>query len=333
MQSFFIAISFIFRNNLIMKNNMFVVNANLFKRSGSAILDFVLFVVLGLSLISFAIGPIYDNQYDTSSLSEEFLALQKASYLYQESDDTNQVLLVTADNYPEVVFQYYSEFKQNKIMGDDTSPFQFSIGWYNQTILKVEESSSLFERVNGEDVLVALPKTTTTDVQLVDFYTKAYNDALLDLASYAPYRSLAQEINRYFIEILSIAFLISAAVLYFFIPLLSKHSQTLAKRAFGIIVVTKDGFTLQLWQKVVRFIALFATFVLAIYTVFGSILISYTFMIFTKNYRSLHDFIALTKVVDQKQSQVFDNLEAYEAYESGFDRPSTDAIKDEIKNL
>jgi uncharacterized RDD family membrane protein YckC len=303
-----------------MKNNMFVVNANLFKRSGSAILDFVLFVVLGSSVISFAIGPIYDNQYDRYSLSQEFYSLQKASYLYQENEDTNQVLLVTADNYPKVVFQYYSEFKQNKIMGEDPSPFQFSIAWYNQTILKVEESSSLFERVNNEDVLVAVAKTTTTDVQLVDFYTKAYNDALLDLASYEPYRSLEVKIIGYTLEVFFIAFFISAAVLYFFIPLLSKHSQTLAKRAFGIIVVTKDGFTIQLWQKVVRFIVLFATFVLAIYTVFGSILISYTFMIFTKNYRSIHDFVSFTKVVDDKQSMIFKSEANLLSYEDNFNQ-------------
>jgi uncharacterized RDD family membrane protein YckC len=293
-----------------------------------------LFIVLGLSLISFAIGPIYDSQYDTSSLSEEFLSLQMASYLYQESDETNQVLLVTSEDYPDVVYQYYSEFKNNKIMGEETTPFQFTIAWFNETILEVDETTSLFERVNGEDVLVAVAKSTTTDVQLVDFYTKAYNDALLDLATYAPYRSLAQEINRYFIEILSIAFFISAFVLYFIVPLFTKQSQTLAKLAFGIMVVTKDGFSLQLWQKVVRFIGLFATFVLAIYTVFGSILISYTFMIFTKNYRSLHDFIASTKVVDQKQSHVFPNVSAYEDYERSFDQsPSEKSTYSEIEKL
>jgi uncharacterized RDD family membrane protein YckC len=293
-----------------------------------------LFIVLGLSLISFAIGPIYDSQYDTSSLSEEFLSLQMASYLYQESDETNQVLLVTSEDYPDVVYQYYSEFKNNKTMGEETTPFQFTVAWFNETILEVDETTSLFERVNGEDVLVAVAKSTTTDVQLVDFHTKAYNDALLDLATYAPYRSLAQEINRYFIEILSIAFFISALILYFIVPLFTKQSQTLAKLAFGIMVVTKDGFSLQLWQKVVRFIGLFVTFVLAIYTVFGSILISYTFMIFTKNYRSLHDFIASTKVVDQKQSHVFPNVSAYEEYERSFDQsPSEKSTYSEIEKL
>ena len=320
MQSFFIAIKLTFSDNLNMKNNTFTVNSNLFKRSTGAIIDFIVFIILGLSLISFVIGPIYDNNFDTSSLSDEFLTLQKASYLYVENEDTNQVLLVETENYPTVVYQYYSEFKNNKIMGGETTPFVFSNDWFNTTILDVEASDSFFELVNNDITIVAVAKSTVAAADLTTFYTVTYNNALLDLAQYAPYRELAREINRYFIEILSIAFLMSGLLLYLMIPLLTKHTQTLGKLALGLSVVTKDGYILSLWQKVVRFIAIMVTFVLAIYTVFGSILISYTFMIFTKNYRSLHDFVSLTKVVDDKQSKIFNNEASLLSYEDNFNQ-------------
>ena len=303
-----------------MKNNTFTVNANLFKRSSAAILDFIAFVVLGLSIISFVIGPIYDNNFDTSSLSEEFLALQKASALYVENEDSNQVLLVESENYPTVVYQYYSEFKNNKMMGEETVPFVFSNAWFNTTILEVNASDSLFELVNGDLTLIAVPKAAVTSADITAFYTVAYDNALKDLAQYAPYRELAREINRYFIEILSIAFLISGILLYLIIPLLTKHSQTLGKLVLGLSVVTKEGYTLALWQKTIRFIILMATFVLAIYTVFGSILISYTFMIFTKNYRSIHDFVSFTKVVDDKQSKIFKSEANLLSYEDNFNQ-------------
>jgi uncharacterized RDD family membrane protein YckC len=303
-----------------MKNNTFTVNANLFKRSSAAILDFIAFVVLGLSLISFVIGPIYDNNFNTSSLSEEFLALQKASALYVENEDSNQVLLVESENYPTVVYQYYSEFKNNKMMGEETVPFVFSNAWFNTTILEVNASDSLFELVSGDLTLIAVPKAAVTSADITAFYTIAYNNALNDLAQYAPYRELAREINRYFIEILSIAFLISGILLYLIIPLLTKHSQTLGKLVLGLSVVTKEGYTLALWQKTIRFIILMATFVLAIYTVFGSILISYTFMIFTKNYRSIHDFVSFTKVVDDKQSMIFKTEANLLSYEDNFNQ-------------
>jgi uncharacterized RDD family membrane protein YckC len=303
-----------------MKNNTFTVNANLFKRSSAAIIDFIVFIILGLSLISFAIGPIYDNNFNTSALSEEFLALQKASYLYVESEDTNQVLLVDSANYPTVVYQYYSEFKPNKMMGEETSPFVFSNAWFNTTILQVEASDSLFELVNEDLNVLAVAKSTVTSADITTYYTDAYNKALLDLAQYAPYRALAVEINRFFIEILSIAFLISGILFYLIIPLLTKYTQTLGKLILGLSVVTKEGYTLALWQKVVRFVAIMVTFVLAIYTVFGSILISYTFMIFTKNYRSLHDFVSFTKVVDDKQSKIFTSETNLLSYEDNFNQ-------------
>jgi uncharacterized RDD family membrane protein YckC len=168
-----------------------------------------------------------------------------------------------------------------------------------------------------------VPKAAVTSADITAFYTVAYDNALKDLAQYAPYRELAREINRYFIEILSIAFLISGVLLYLLIPLLTKHSQTLGKLVLGLSVVTKEGYTLALWQKVIRFIMLMATFVLAIYTVFGSILISYTFMIFTKNYRSIHDFVSFTKVIDDKQSKIFKTEANLLSYEDNFNQSTS----------
>lgn len=59
-----------------MEQNQFAVNGNLLKRSGAAILDFIVFTLVSLFLISSAIGPFYDSQYDTSSLSEQFTTYQ-----------------------------------------------------------------------------------------------------------------------------------------------------------------------------------------------------------------------------------------------------------------
>jgi uncharacterized RDD family membrane protein YckC len=303
-----------------MKTNNFVVNANLLKRSGAAILDFIMFVLLSLTIVAYIVGPIYDNTYQTSQLSAEFLSLQKASYLYVEDTLTDQILLAPAEDHPEAVYNYYAEFKNGKVYLEETQPFVFSITWYNETILKVNESESLFVLVDETPTVLAVAKTTATPEQLATFYNQAFSDALADLATYEPYLTLATQINGFFIEILIIAFTASALIIYFVIPLLIKGYRTLGKLALGIVVVTKDGFTLSLWQKLFRFIVLFATFVTAIYTIFGSILLSYTLMIFSKNYRSFHDFASLTRVVDLKQSLIFPNQEALNAYETNLDQ-------------
>lgn len=305
-----------------MEQNQFAVNGNLLKRSGAAILDFIVFTLVSLFLISSAIGPFYDSQYDTSTLSEQFTTYQTASYLYAEDESSGQVLFVANEAIPDAIYQYYSEFKNGKVYLEETEPFVFSNEWYNETILKINEEGTFFELVEGDTTVRAVERSNLSEDEqglLATFYTNAFNDALADLATYEPYVTLAQQINQFFLEILAIAASISVIIFYFLVPLLLKEGRTLGKLALGLSVVNKDGYYLAWWQHLLRFMAFTATLVLGIYTILGSILISYTFMIFTKNYRSLHDFVAMTRVVDRKQSLLFHREEQLLDYKASLD--------------
>ena len=123
-------------------------------------------------------------------------------------------------------------------------------------------------------------------------------------------------INGYFLEIIGYSALLSFLIFYVLIPLLFKQGITLGKKASGIIVVTDKGYTMKWWQLPIRSLVLATTLITAIYTIFGSLLLSYTLMVFTKGYRSANDFLALTKIVDQKTSKIFDNEQLLLAYEN-----------------
>jgi uncharacterized RDD family membrane protein YckC len=309
-----------------MEMNQFAVNGNLLKRSGAAIVDFIAFTLVSLFLISSAVGPFYDNQYQTSQLSNAFTTYQKASYLYAEDDATGQVLFVANDDIPDAIYAYYSIFRNGKTFLEETEPFVFTNMWYNTTILDIDNNSTLFELVNNDPTLRAVERSNLSESDqslLTNFYTRAFNEALRDLATFGPYVELAQQINQYFIEILAIAASISLLVFYLLIPLLAKEGRTLGKLLLGLSVVSKDGYHIVWWQQLVRFMGLTLTFVLGIYTILGSILISYTFMIFTKNYRSLHDFVALTRVVDRKQSLLFKKEAQFIDYKASLDESSS----------
>lgn len=308
-----------------MEQNQFAVNGNLLKRSGAAILDFIVFTLATLFLISSAIGPFYDNQYNTSQLSSQFTAYQLASYLYAEDDTTSQVLFVANEEIPEAIYQYYAEFKNGKVYLEEDEPFAFSNQWYNETILKINEEGTFFVLDAGDTTLRALERSDLSEEEqalLSTFYTNAFNDALADLAQYEPYVDLARQINQFFIEILAIAASISVLIFYLLLPLLLKEGRTLGKLVLNLSVVNKDGYHLVWWQYLLRFIGLTVTFVLAIYTILGSILVSYTFMIFTKNYRSLHDFLAFTRVVDRKQSLIFSKEAQLLDYKASLESPT-----------
>jgi uncharacterized RDD family membrane protein YckC len=298
-----------------MKTNPFAMPANLMRRTGAAILDLFLWFVTSLLLLSYVFGPLYDAQYGTTQLSNQFVAFQQASYLYNQDETTNQLVNLDVADVPEALLNYYAEFKDGKVYETGSAAFTFSIQWYNETILKVNEPTSFFQLVNDDLTVLAVVKDGIDQTDLDGFYTDAYRQALIDFNTYPPFSSLVALINGYFIEIIIYSVSISFVIFYLIVPLALKRGQTLGKRLSGLIVVNDKGYAMQWWQLPLRSVVLGVTLFTALYTVFGSLLLSYTLMVFTKGYRSANDFLGLTKIVDGKTSKIFKSESEMLAYE------------------
>ena len=314
-RSFFLAIVQLTLDNKRMKLNLFAVNANLLKRTGAAVLDLFLWLMASLLLLSYLFGPLYDAQYGTSLLSRQFVAYQEASYLYATNEETNQLVNLDLEDLPTAIYDYYSIFKDGKVYEPTTPAFEFSNAWFNEEILNVSATDSIFELVNGDANVVAVIKANTEQITIDEFYTEAYRQALIDFNTYPPFSSLVNLINGYFLEIIVYSALVSFIIFYLLIPLFAKQGQTLGKRASQLMVVNDRGYFIQWWQLPVRSLVLAGTLFTAIYTIFGSLLLSYTLMVFTKYYRSANDFIGLTRVVDKKASVIFIDEQSMLAYE------------------
>lgn len=298
-----------------MKLNPFAVNANLLKRTGAAVLDLFLWLMTSLLLLSYLFGPLYDAQYGTSQLSREFVAYQEASYLYSTDEESNQLVNLNLQDVPAAIYLYYSEFKDDKVFLPSQPSFEFTVAWFNTNVLKVTESDTLFALVDGNMDVLAVVKPGVEATVLDEFYTVAYRQALIDFNTYPPFSSLVNLINGYFLEIIGYSALVSFLIFYIFVPLAAKQGQTLGKRASQLMVVNDKGYFMQWWQLPLRSLVLGVTLFTAIYTVFGSLLLSYTLMVFTKFYRSANDYIGLTRVVDKKASMVFKDEQDMLAYE------------------
>jgi len=303
-----------------MKINPFAVPANLLKRTGAAVLDLFLWLISSLILLSYVFGPLYDAQYGTTQLSAQFVAYQEASYLYATDETSNQLVNLELADVPNAIYQYYAVFKNNKVYAPSEPAFEFTIAWYNTEVLEVMEADTLFELVNTDINTLAILKDGVSQTDIDAFYTEAYRVALIDFNTYPPFSSLVNLINGYFLEIIGYSALLSFIIFYILIPLLFKQGITIGKKASGITVVTDKGYTMKWWQLPIRSLVLAATLITAIYTIFGSLLLSYTLMVFTKGYRSANDFLALTKIVDQKTSKIFDNEQLLLAYENQLGR-------------
>jgi uncharacterized RDD family membrane protein YckC len=304
---------------------MNIVPANLAKRSGAAILDFLMTLLLWVTPITFVVSPIYDQMYGTTAIQQDHVAIQLDSHLYIEDPDTTVVTYVALADIPDAIYDYYSDFRVGKTYLEETDPFVFSNEWYNESVLNIgssDEAITIYFEYdvdglgNPDPSKVGVPLDTATTEELDAFYKAAYQTAQLDLANYGPYAELAEQISFYSIQILAISGAVSVLIFYLFFPLIFKNGQTLSKKMFGIGVISKHGYKMKLWQLFARFGVFALEIVLSIYTIMGAFLISYTLMIFTKKNQSAHDFIAATRVVNLKQSLIFNNQIEAEEYEA-----------------
>ncbi|MFA5235248.1 MAG: RDD family protein [Bacilli bacterium] len=303
---------------------MNIAPANLAKRSGAAILDFLLAVLVWLALITYAVSPIYNQVFGTRAIQDDYIAIQLATHLYVEDTETKVITYRSDEDIPDAVYAYYSEFKVGKTYADEATPFAFTNEWYNSNILNIGTSDAtitvyfeydLDEFEVPDPSLRGVPKTDATEEQLGTFYQAAYQSAQLDLNDYGPYAELAAQISSYSLQILAISGSVTVLIFYLLLPLIFKNGQTLAKKLFNLGVIGKQGYKLKAWQLLVRFLMFAAEIVLSVYTIMGAFLISYTLMIFTKGNRSAHDFVAQTRVVNLKESLIFANAEDAAAYE------------------
>lgn len=298
---------------------------DLLRRTMAALLDIVIVFVSGFIILTTVVTPLYTFAVPEFSTNQEsFRTLQLESFIYYE--DENQVITpydfdsysaaVDQYDYSEAVYDYYALFKNGKIYDESSLPFEFTIAWFNQTILKVGEENTLFELNEFNELSVlATPKTTTTENQLKEFYFQAYRDANNDLLSYPPFRALRDELNWIIIQILFVSITLVVGMFYFAIPIWLGNGQTLMKRLFKIVVVNKLGFRITRGELFLRAVGTWISFVALAFSLEGTLLVVYAIMIFTPFNRAPHDFLAMTRVLDGRNLTIFNNQQDKEAFE------------------
>lgn len=129
---------------------------------------------------------------------------------------------------------------------------------------------------------------------------------------------------------------ISYSLYYLSVPLIFKDGETFGKRMFGLCLVNKNGFQVQKPQVVIRTLPL-ALIMLALFFFLGNIygimftlfilMVSYILVIFTKDHEAIHDFMALTYVVDKRDSVFFNNIEEQDRQEKAYSAAMMEADK------
>lgn len=320
---------------------MHIIKPNLAKRSGAAVLDFIVLLLLTLTLQTFAVYPIFDSIYGLSALEADIKDVMMDSHLYVEDTTTLSPVDLAKDDLPTAIYDYYSDFKDGLVYKDETDPFIFSNEWYNTNILNIGSTDTsitvyfeydLDDLSNPDPSKVGVAKASATATELETFYLAAYQDAKNDLLNYPSYFAMMQELFNLQIQIFVVALLFVLILLHLLVPLLFKNGQTLGKKLFSIGLATKEGYRIKYWQHLIRFVVFAIETLFGFYTVFVGYLIPYTFIVFSKNNRAPHDYAASTMIVDMKTSLIFSNKEEADAYDQKIEA-TTSAIKERKINF
>lgn len=150
------------------------------------------------------------------------------------------------------------------------------------------------------------------------------------------------------------AIIITWILAYFVMPIILKNGRTLGKMFFKSAVVNKYGYSVTVPQMLLRslfplilvvviyLIAAFSSMILFYVIMLVLLLVSYTLVIFNKEHKSIHDFVAGTAVIDSEKSTWFKSAIEEEEYQSHLDEEfkseneennsNVTSVKDEVLN-
>ncbi|MCH5180631.1 MAG: RDD family protein [Erysipelotrichales bacterium] len=288
-----------------------VQNAGLVKRTFAGIVDLFVLVFVFLLVQGFAVFPIatsvakdYDAKYET------YIQYYKDANLALFDEESNQLNMIEKDNYLTNSENYYNVYCSSEFEG------VHACSAYGKTFREViEEDENLEKYVTFDDQDKIQMKDEYKDdedaIASVNeyIYSKALNDLQNSELFLEPYKyvSRVQSYSMY----ISVA--ISLLLVYLLPTMISKKGQTIGKIVFKLAVTNQEGFEVKKSQVFVRFLAFSViNILLGLMSYMLVPLISFTFMIFSKRNNALHDYCAVTKVVDDKTSVIYKNREEFD---------------------
>ena len=291
------------------------------RRIASALVDFFSLVV-GFLIVVLVAFPIGSNIVNYEGLSNQYISLIDKSnlYLYVEATDGSNGEEATSEDYVEIR-EYYKGVKTsdpwkyiNKMDYHLTAFYQSEL--FEEVTIDTYYSSkiesNLFETENG---VPGKYKDDSTSEQLIDFYDKEVEKALILWSHDEDVLNVSRSITTFTIVVFSISLLVPLIVFYLILPLCFKNRATLGKKLTNIGVVSrKTGLLASRTQILVRFLA-FAIIEIGL-SIFLSglpitLLISISMMCFGKTGNTIHDYFAATICVDTRDSVIYKSKEEY----------------------
>lgn len=147
--------------------------------------------------------------------------------------------------------------------------------------------------------------------ETIQFFLTKYEAACYDVNNYAPVVKIKNENNDLMFGVIALIIPVTlgvAFITHFIIPIFSKCRRTIGKHIFKLDVIASTSYQLKWHKLLLRYVVYAVVEVIGGIVTFGGLfLITYTMFIFSKNRRSIHDFVCKSVVIDGKDSVYFLN--------------------------
>lgn len=301
----------------------YILFANIRKRMGARIFDFI--ITVGLTCAVF-FGFVYKATFNETLYTEN---LDKLEELYDKSglyiisnkgnitcigaftainelEELTSIDLTSDDekfdnvNLTEALYSFYAN--EYQFFGAD---YNLTFDIFKTNVLQVgKEVSNIKDLTYENGVFTYTLIDEEKEYQTVAFVKDAFIEAADFVTNSEKVRTLSNENDNlmfsslYYLIPIFIGF---SLIFDLIIPLCFKEGQSLGKLIFKVGILSKDGYRYKKYMLIIRWIAyLIVDMLLGILTFGGSILISYTMLLFNKRKRVIHDYISGSMVVDTK---------------------------------
>ncbi len=221
--------------------------------------------------------------------------------------------------------------------GSEILPSEYyTFEWYLNNIVDLDNPESLFVLNSENSQIIELKEDNDVNaLNAINFFKQAIYEANADMYYSPYYQEYYQAIMNATMAVYLPPFFICLLIYYFMVPLLFKNGETLCKKMLSLGLINEKEFQvskLQIFLRQLVFIFEICVFffVIPIFsaqfninyilsylaTLLAGCFVLFIITIFNKKHKTLHDYIALTYVIDTKKSVWFDNLNQEEDIES-----------------
>ena len=262
------------------------------------------------------------NVYYSEKTEKEYDVYWFNVFVYGQKDELNKYTEKELNDRPSLIkvvgpslFSYAKEGEETKY-----SEFAIPVASENATKeLSEYEKTELRQYFYMSDEEAKYSEKAST-------YRYIYFYALADITSLSKLQNDYNKYALYGVTLpLVVAIIFTIMIFYFVVPLIFKNGETIGKKVMHVCLVNKLGYQYKRIQLLPR--VLFPTLLTIIIVFFAGfsiwafagvsavLLISFLFVIFSKDNKAIHDYFAGTLVIDAKESTWFNDINEEEKAE------------------